>query len=193
METRIVRKRQRKPRKDQKNTPKYMDHKNSDVSSMPRGTESDLQTWNFDPIPSESRNWPDENLQGQAVHEKNWRSLKHDAQPWQTHHFIAKEFIKKRNKKIHTGCFVWQAVYNQAKMCVSLLFIRRVIFNSKCQLFGGWWKIVYFSNEKHKKSIFVCKFTGPVVDWVETIPLRQRLVFATGLQRACSFPDTGGE
>ena len=35
--------------------------------------------------------------------------------------------------------------------------------------------------------------TGPVVVWVETIPLRQRLVFATGLQRPCSFPDTSGE
>ena len=28
-------------------------------------------TWNFDSIPSESLNWPDENLQGQAVHDKN--------------------------------------------------------------------------------------------------------------------------
>ena len=42
-------------------------------------------TWNFDPIVSESHNWPDENLQGQAVHEKNQRILKHDAQPLQTH------------------------------------------------------------------------------------------------------------
>ena len=32
-----------------------------------------FQTWNFDPIPSESRNWPDEDLQGQVVHAKNWR------------------------------------------------------------------------------------------------------------------------
>ena len=46
-------------------------HKNFHVSRMLRETESDLQTWNFDPIPSESRNWPDEELQGQAVHEKN--------------------------------------------------------------------------------------------------------------------------
>ena len=50
------------------NTPKYMGSQNSDVSCTPRETESNLQTWNFDPIPSESRNWPDENLQGQAVH-----------------------------------------------------------------------------------------------------------------------------
>ena len=55
----------------QKNTPRHMGSQNSNVSSMPRETESNLQTWNFDPIPSESRNWPDENLQGQAVHEKN--------------------------------------------------------------------------------------------------------------------------
>ena len=55
------------------NTPKYMGSQNSDVSSMPRETESNLQTWNFDPIPSESRNWPDERIQGQAVHAKNWR------------------------------------------------------------------------------------------------------------------------
>ena len=33
-------------------------HKNSDVLSMPRATERIFQTWNFDPIPSESRNWP---------------------------------------------------------------------------------------------------------------------------------------
>ena len=46
------------------------DHKNSDVSRMPRETESKLQTWNFDPIPSKSRNWPDEDLQGQTVHAK---------------------------------------------------------------------------------------------------------------------------
>ena len=50
------------------NTPKYMGLQNSDVSSMPRETESNLKTWNFDPIPSESRNWPDESLQGQAAH-----------------------------------------------------------------------------------------------------------------------------
>ena len=48
-------------------------HKNSDVSSMPREIESNLQTWKFDPIPSESRNWPDENLQRQAAHEKELR------------------------------------------------------------------------------------------------------------------------
>ena len=64
---------------------------------MPRETESNLQTWNFDSIPVESRNWPDEDLQGQ-VHEKNSRILKYDAQPSQTHHCIAKEVIKNINK-----------------------------------------------------------------------------------------------
>ena len=34
-----------------------------------------LQMWDFDPIPSESRNWPNKELQGQAVHAKNWRFL----------------------------------------------------------------------------------------------------------------------
>ena len=48
-------------------------HKNSDVVSMPRETERILQTWDFDPISSESRNWPNEEFQGQAVHAKNWR------------------------------------------------------------------------------------------------------------------------
>ena len=33
---------------------------------MPRETESNLQTWNFHPIPSEGRNWPDEDLQGRT-------------------------------------------------------------------------------------------------------------------------------
>ena len=32
----------------------------------------------------------------------------------------------------------------------------------------------------------------PVVVWVETIPLCQGHVFATRLQRPCSFPDTRG-
>ena len=35
--------------------------------------------------------------------------------------------------------------------------------------------------------------SGPVVVRVETIPLRQRLVFETRLQRPCSFPGTSGE
>ena len=51
---------------------------------MHRETESNLQTWNFDPIPSESRNWTDENLQGKAVHENNYWILKYDAQPKQS-------------------------------------------------------------------------------------------------------------
>ena len=51
---------------------------------MHRETESNLQTCNFDPIPSESRNWPDENLQGQAVHENNCWILKYDAQTKQS-------------------------------------------------------------------------------------------------------------
>ena len=58
----------------------------------PRGY---CKTWNFDPIPSESRNWPDENLPGQAVHTKNSRILNHDAQSSQTHHSITEEVIKK--------------------------------------------------------------------------------------------------
>ena len=38
------------------NTPKYLwDHKNSDVSSMPRETERYCKTWYFDPVPSESQ------------------------------------------------------------------------------------------------------------------------------------------
>ena len=41
---------------------------------MPRANESYLQTWNFDPITSESRNWLDEDLQGQAVHAMNQKS-----------------------------------------------------------------------------------------------------------------------
>ena len=40
-------------------------------------------------IPSESRNWPDEDLQGQAVHAKNWRFFQ------QKHYFIAKELMWK--------------------------------------------------------------------------------------------------
>ena len=74
-------------------------HKNSDVLSMPRQTERILQTWNFDSISSESRNWPDENLQGQAVHTKNKRLLKHDAEPSQTYHSI--KISKKINKKMY--------------------------------------------------------------------------------------------
>ena len=65
---------------------------------MPRETERIFQTWNFDPLPYESRNWPDKELQGQTVHEKKIE-FKYDAQPGQKHHFIAKEFIKKINKK----------------------------------------------------------------------------------------------
>ena len=34
--------------------------------------------------------------------------------------------------------------------------------------------------------------TGPVVVWVETLPLCQRLVFATRLQNSCTCPDTSG-
>ena len=48
-------------------------HRTPTFVSMPPGTESNMQTWNFDPIPSESRNWPDEELQGQAAYAKNWR------------------------------------------------------------------------------------------------------------------------
>ena len=55
------------------NTPKYTGSQNSNVVSMPQETESNLLTWNFDPIPSESSNWPDEELQGQAEHAKNRR------------------------------------------------------------------------------------------------------------------------
>ena len=47
--------------------------KKSDVFGMPRETERLLQTWNFDRIASESRNWPDEDLQFQALHAKYWR------------------------------------------------------------------------------------------------------------------------
>ena len=92
------------------NTPKYMDSQNSDVSSMPRETESNLQTWNFDPIPSESRNWPDESLQGQAAHTKNWRIFKHDAQPSQTHHVIATEFFKKSTRRYKRYVDFWLLV-----------------------------------------------------------------------------------
>ena len=46
-------------------------HARSNTASMPRETESKLQMWDFDPIPSESRNWPNEELQGRAVHATN--------------------------------------------------------------------------------------------------------------------------
>ena len=48
----------------------------------------------------QSRNGPDEELQGQAVHVKNWRIqvwCSAGAEAW----FIAKEVIRKINKKIH--------------------------------------------------------------------------------------------
>ena len=47
---------------------------------MPRETESNLQTWNFDPIPSESRNWLAENLQGRNLkNSQTWCSAVTDA------------------------------------------------------------------------------------------------------------------
>ena len=91
METKICRKTTYASKRPKETLRNMWDHKNSDVSSVPRETESNLKTWNFHPIPSESRNWPDENLQGQAVHTKNSRILKHDAQPSQTHHSITKK------------------------------------------------------------------------------------------------------
>ena len=68
---------------------------------MPRETEKILQTWNFDPIPSESRNWPDEDLYKDKQQMERIKDFKYDAQPEQKHHFIAKEFIKKINKNIY--------------------------------------------------------------------------------------------
>ena len=50
-----------------------MGDKNSDVSSMLRRTESNFQTWNFDPIPSEICNWLDMNLQGPVKPGFLWR------------------------------------------------------------------------------------------------------------------------
>ena len=70
-------------------------HKNSDFSSMPREIERVLQTWSLDPIPSESRNWPDEELQGQTQYMQRIEEFKYDAQLEQKHHFITKEFINK--------------------------------------------------------------------------------------------------
>ena len=68
------------------NTPTYLRSQELRRSKHASGNrEEQLQTWNSDPIPSESRDWLDEGLQGQAVHAENW----------QKHHFIAKEFIRK--------------------------------------------------------------------------------------------------
>ena len=67
---------------------------------MPRETECNLQTWNLDPIPSESRNWPDESYKDKQYMQRI-EEFKYDAQPSQTHHFIAKEFIKNIDKKIY--------------------------------------------------------------------------------------------
>ena len=98
------------------NTSKYMGSQNSDVSSMPRETESNLQTWNFDPIPSESRDWPDESYKDKQYMQRI-EEFKYDAQPSQKLHFIAKEFIKKINKKIyhnakHVTRFFLHVVFN---------------------------------------------------------------------------------
>ena len=54
-----------------------------------------LRAQEFRRFKSEGRNWPDENVQGQAVHAKYSRIPKHDVQSSQTHRFIAKEVIKK--------------------------------------------------------------------------------------------------
>ena len=98
------------------NTSKYMGSQNSDVSSMPRETESNLQTWNFDPIPSESRDLPDESYKDKQYMQRI-EEFKYDAQPSQKLHFIAKEFIKKINKKIyhnakHVTRFFLHVVFN---------------------------------------------------------------------------------
>ena len=62
------------------NTPiNRWDQKSFDVLTMPRETDSKLKTCNFDPNSIRQ----DEDLQGQAVHVKNW----------QKHRFIAKELM----------------------------------------------------------------------------------------------------
>ena len=68
------------------------DHKNSDVLCKPRETESKLQMWDFDPILPESRNWPNGELQGQAVHAKNFKNFSSSRWSW------SDEF-----------CFLWYA------------------------------------------------------------------------------------
>ena len=59
METRIVRKTTYASKGPEVALRHTWDYKNSDVLRMLRETQSKLHTWNFDPIPSESRNWPD--------------------------------------------------------------------------------------------------------------------------------------
>ena len=71
METRIVRKTTDASKGLGVTLRDMWDPENSDVLRKPRETESKLQMWDFHPIPSESRNWPNEEVQGQAVHAKN--------------------------------------------------------------------------------------------------------------------------
>ena len=56
------------------NTPRHMGVQEVRRFEHASGNREDI-AWRgtLTQIPSESRNWPDENLQGQAVHAKNWR------------------------------------------------------------------------------------------------------------------------
>ena len=71
METRIVRKITYASKGPEVTLRDIWDPKNSDVLRKPQETESKLQMWDFHQIPSGSRNWPNEEVQGQAVHAKN--------------------------------------------------------------------------------------------------------------------------
>ena len=82
METRIVRKTTYASKGPGVTLRDMWDPKNSDVLRKPRETESKLQMWDFHPIPSESRNWPNEEVQGQAVHAKNLRIFKMVMEWW---------------------------------------------------------------------------------------------------------------
>ena len=54
------------------NIPKYIDRKNSDVCKHASGNREGIaRRGTLTQIPSESRNWPDENLQGRVVKTKN--------------------------------------------------------------------------------------------------------------------------